>query len=421
MDGTTLISMHQCFEQIPHDDHRTKISPRQFIISLICSFFLDAKKRTLSSLRRNIIESTGISISRGTFWERVSTLKMSVTLNYIVNSLICAMGNKIHEFDGIKKIIGISDIVLVDSSTIHLPKKAKEIFPAPRNNSSPAAVKWHICMSLFTGIIPWFKITEAKSHDNNSFPPLNIFKGKLVIFDLGYYNFSLFYSFIQSKIYFLSRVKTNASFKIIHVNSGFPDKYIGKRFLDKELKSQHEDVVDLVCELKIPEGSSFKSRVIGFWNNSQKIYHWYVTNLECEAKLIYPLYRLRWQVELTFKAVKRSFQLSDISSANTQIIKNFILMTMIAYLTTIPMVKDFSIQKKLKPLILSAVTIQRIALFSMHIIKELRNYILDGGQQLMKELEIKMNLFFKELFEPNYRKRETSLQRIVRMTSLETS
>ena len=47
--------------------------------------------------------------------------------------------------------------------------------------------------------------------------------------------------------------------------------------------------------------------------------------------------------------------------------------------------------------------------------------ILNVNQETKDELEIKMNLFFKELFEPNYRKRETSLQRIVRMTSLETS
>ena len=72
--------------------------------------------------------------------------------------------------------------------------------------------------------------------------------------------------------------------------------------------------------------------VIGFWNKSTTSYHWYVTNLAAEAKLINVLYRIRWQVELQFKAAKTSLQLADMPSANPAIIVNLLLASIAATL-----------------------------------------------------------------------------------------
>ena len=67
----------------------------------------------------------------------------------------------------------------------------------------------------------------------------------------------------------------------------------------------------------------FQFRVIGFWNPIDKHYyhyHWYITNLAVPSKLIYPLYRLRWQCELIFKTAKNSLNLSDIPSSDSNIV-----------------------------------------------------------------------------------------------------
>ena len=60
--------------QIPDQDNRAKISPRQFVINLIFSLHaMDRGKRTLDALRRNLMKATGQEVSRGGFWERLAT------------------------------------------------------------------------------------------------------------------------------------------------------------------------------------------------------------------------------------------------------------------------------------------------------------------------------------------------------------
>jgi IS4 transposase len=59
-------------------------------------------------------------------------------------------------------------------------------------------------------------------------------------------------------------------------------------------------------------------------------YHWYLTNLQVPAQLIYPLYRNRWQIELLFKSLKSSFHLNEIPSNNPVLIENLVLANLIA-------------------------------------------------------------------------------------------
>ncbi len=65
---------------------------------------------------------------------------------------------------------------------------------------------------------------------------------------------------------------------------------------------------------KVHNGETLACRVIGFWNPSEKCYHWYMTNLKVYAYVIYPLYRIRWQIELIFKACKNSLNANQITS-----------------------------------------------------------------------------------------------------------
>ena len=94
----------------------------------------------------------------------------------------------------------------------------------------------------------------------------------------------------------------------------------------------------------------FIFRLIGFWNPANKCYHWYVTNLSVPAKLIYPLYRLRWQCELLFKAAKSSLNLSDISSSDVNIIQSLVLGSIAVMALTQPLVLNMSLlyQKDMK-------------------------------------------------------------------------
>ena len=62
-----------------------------------------------------------------------------------------------------------------------------------------------------------------------------------------------------------------------------------------------------------------------FLDRTEHHYHWYLTNLKVVPTVIYPLYRLKWQVELIFKGCKSSLNADRMTSRNPLISENSVL------------------------------------------------------------------------------------------------
>ncbi|MCB2262848.1 MAG: transposase, partial [Candidatus Thiosymbion ectosymbiont of Robbea hypermnestra] len=107
---------------------------------------------------------------------------------------------------------------------------------------------------------------------------------------------------------------------------------IGQSLLVLDLGRKTGDIIEVIVE-KIHQDNTLRYRLIGFWNPVEKDYHWYLTNLTAAAYLIYPLYRLRWQIELIFKACKNSLNADEITSCNDNIIENLLLSSIVAHLS----------------------------------------------------------------------------------------
>ena len=298
--GTILKGIKQWFRKVPPSDGRAKIGPYEFIVSLIFCFTQDRGTRTIASLREEIIKLTGKSVSRGSFWERLATERLFTLLLDL--ALRCmetvAQGNyKTNQISNLLKTLGVSGILVLDSSSVSLRDIAGLFFPGPRDNVAPAVVKWHSCLELFGGIIKWFDISPGTSHDSNHFPDLATLVGKLLIFDLGYWDYTLFQSIDAVGGFFLSRVKTNAIVSIMDVVCGLPRTSIGKELFGRRI-AKGQKIVEIIALLG---NSTEPVRIIGFWNAAEKRYHWYATNLPADAEIIYPLYRVRWQTELLLR------------------------------------------------------------------------------------------------------------------------
>ena len=311
------------------------------------------------------------------------------------------------------ELLGVSALFLLDSSSTTLPKGAHDDFPAPRSNVIPASIKLHLCMDLLSGATKWFTLSKATSHDSNHFPPLKILKGALIIFDLGYWDFSLFQSLLQAGAFFLSRIKENARIEIKKVISGLPKgKLEGYDLFDMRLpKKKRKKIIEIIGVFGAGTSAPFEARVIGFWNKFEKRYHWYVTNLHVAAAVVYPLYRLRWQIELVFKACKSSFGMDTIRSSCKNIIINLQIFSLVAHMIAHPMIKSLvgkTMQKKEQ----CAATIQRGAIILTQISKELRDFLLANDASYFDALMKKMQLFANELIDPNYKRRPTGLQRL---------
>ena len=417
--GTILNRFKQCFNEIPEKDSRAKIGPREFVVALIFSLSkTDRGKRSLETLRRSLKKATGINLSRGSFWERLATNRLFSFLLLLAQESIQQMGN--FAFGGVEmKVIlsalKVKGIFVLDSSSITLPDMAGAVFPGSRKNVAPSVIKWHSCFDLFGGTIKWFDLSPGTSHDHNHIPDLRAIVGYLIVFDLGYFDFCLFQAIDNVGGYFLSRIKTNTVIQVDKVIQGLPKKFEGQWLFSKKLPKQRS-IIEVMGLFK---DGLFQFRVIGFWNPIDNCYHWYVTNLTVAAKLIYPLYRLRWQVELHFKMAKSSLNLSDISSAHPNIVQSLILASIVVTTLTQPLAFTLALLHQKDNNHDQLPSFQRAGIVISQVSNELRNFLISKKSVAQDILFEKLKLFSEDLFDPN-KNRETSMQRALREAQLIT-
>jgi len=402
--------LKQSFEKvIPAEDARTTITPLEFAINLVFCYLGDSKTFSLESIRRSMKSHLHKSIGRGAFWERMSGNRLKRNLQDVITELMVRLATSLRVSETILKQLGVTAIEIVDSSSITLLAGAENTFPGTRTKAS---IKWHANFDLLSGLLVWFQLTPGKRHDRKCFPDFASLKGKLVIFDLGYWDYALLYSIEQAGGFFVSRVKSDSVIRIKEVIQGLGKRAIGQSLLALDLSRKKGKIIEVVIE-KIHHGNTLRYRVIGFWNPVEKDYHWYITNLTAAAYLIYPLYRLRWQIELIFKACKNSLNADEITSANDNIIENLLLASIVAHLSahTIFRIGMEQLDEEQH----SAVSFQRVAKVAVVLARDFIVFLLHSSQENFINLVDKIKFFANEIFDPNYKNRETSLARVHRL------
>ena len=236
------------FSEISNQDPRAKVGTRDLVATLVFCFSRDwGNVRTLNCIRKFVQSTLNVKISRGGFWERLATRKLQSTLEGVVVSMVQTFAYKLSITSGLLKVLNVTAILLLDSSSSTLPKAAKDNFPAPRNNVAPAAIKLHLCFDLFAGAVNWFKLTPATCHDRKGFPPIRSLIGKLIIFDLGYCDYQLMADIKKIGGFFLTRVKTNATIHVLKVVSGLPTKYFdGGALFDRRLPKKKSKIIEVL-------------------------------------------------------------------------------------------------------------------------------------------------------------------------------
>jgi IS4 transposase len=287
--------------------------------------------------------------------------------------------------------------------------RAKDRFPGTR---TAAGIKWHASFDLFTGLLTWFQLTPTKTHDRKCFPDVKLLKGKLVLFDLGYWDYGLLQAIENAGGFFLSRLKSNAVIEIAEVVQGLSKQRVGQALLSLDFSGKKNHIIE-VFTTKVYCGQRLRYRVIGFWNPVDKGYHWYITNLIAPAYLIYPLYRLRWQIELIFKACKNSLNANQITSGDENIIESLLLASIAAHLSSHTLF-NLGLEQVEKDQQL-AMSFQRIAKVAVVLAQDFIMFLLNSSREYFDNLWHKIKLFANEMFDPNYKKRETSLMRIKRL------
>ena len=211
--------------------------------------------------------------------------------------------------------------------------------------------------------------------------------------------------------YYLSRVKSNAKLTISKSIYGIGKAALGKDLLKIPINRKRGSIIE-VFATTFSGKRKIELRILGFWNKKTKCYHWYTTNLEIPRGIIAELYRLRWQVELSFKAMKSTLNFDQMPTLSENAVNSFALIALINYVFSVIIRTEAEVlgaQKK-------TTSIQKTA----NAFREGAQMILEGlktGKRMtnswIENLRRRLKILLEYIFDPNQNQRNTTVARLL--------
>ena len=191
------------------------------------------------------------------------------------------------------------------------------------------------------------KITSGREADGPLLRAGKWVRGRLLLFDLGYYRFQLFACINREGGFFISRLKDGANPTITALYQrlrGRKVTLVGEKLQNVlgRLKRRALDVeVDLDYRKRTyggkRSGASYRCRLVGVWDDETREYHLYMTNIptaRLSAEDIARTYAARWLVELAFRELKCQYRLDEMPSAKRAVVETLVYAAFIAMIAS---------------------------------------------------------------------------------------
>lgn len=330
-------------EELAHETgawrRRRKISASWFFWTVVLGFSV-GNHRTIAGLRRSFEKAVGRSIVPSAFYDRF-TPKFVTFLKAILAEVMDKMSCDLTPLK--EHLATFRDILITDSTLIRLHDMLEGAFPSVWTHFMKASVKAHVVLSVRAGGMNSVKLSPGSQHDGPRFRAGAWMRGKLLIFDLGYYGFPLFSRIDSFGGYFLSRLKQNANPRVVRRS------YIGKERAGWPLKvylKRHpsEQPLDLDARFEFFEFQNNKgkkryhrARIVGVFNHQSQRYHFYVTNVPrtvLTPEQLAKVYGSRWLIELLFRELKKNFRMAEIPSKKRHVVEALVYAALIALLVS---------------------------------------------------------------------------------------
>jgi len=206
----------------------------------------------------------------------------------------------------------------LDASTIDL---CLSVFPWADFRSTKGAIKLHVGLN-HNGMIPEFvTVTEGKTSDVEIGRTLSFPKGSIVAIDRGYNDYEWYNELTNKGVFFVTRLKTNAKYRVIERKSVLKNKGLTSDQIIEFTGSQ----VMKKCPIPL--------RRIGYRDpDSGKHYVYLTNNTNLAAKTIANIYKARWQVELFFKWIKQNLKIKTFVGTTKNAVMTQVWIALCAYL-----------------------------------------------------------------------------------------
>ena len=209
----------------------------------------------------------------------------------------------------------------VDSSTIQLFANCLDW---AKHRRRKAAAKMHLRLDLQSFLPQVVIVKSANSHDSVEAKELccGVRSGEIVVFDKAYVDFNHLNILSRRQVFWVTRAKDNMQYKVVRQHS-VPR---GNIIRDIEIKLTVEKSAELYSDaLRLVEAEVEV-------NGQKKVMIFITNNFEWAASSICELYKARWGIELFFKQIKQTLQISDFLGYNENAVRWQIWTALLAYL-----------------------------------------------------------------------------------------
>jgi len=184
-----------------------------------------------------------------------------------------------------------SKLFSMDATTIKL---CLSLFPWASFRRRKGGIKMHTVLD-HDGYIPAFAtITDARAHESRVAKTLELPKGSIVVFDKGYVNYSWFRLLHEKGVFFVTRLKRNAVYKLLE-----------RRPVNRKTGITSDHIIEVVSK-----GNVLRLRRIGYRDPESGKHHEFLTNhFRLVPKTIADIYKDRWQIEIFFREIKQNLRI----------------------------------------------------------------------------------------------------------------
>ena len=168
------------------------------------------------------------------------------------------------------------------------------------------------------GKIPCFVVeSNAREHDSKKIRDVPYQAGDVLVFDRGYSNYQYFKELCEAKVWFVTRLNSNAVYATA-----------------KESKVKEGGAILSDSEIILPTLSTqmrFR-RVVSIDPETNKEIELLTNNLTWSSQTVASVYKDRWQIELFFKAIKQNLKIKRFYGNSKNAVMTQIWIALIAYL-----------------------------------------------------------------------------------------
>lgn len=179
-------------------------------------------------------------------------------------------------------------------------------------------LKVHVQYAPNSEVVEEFKISSPNISDVTMVNEFNLSKGRIYVYDKGYYDFNWWKKICDNDSHFVTRIKTNTVYKMVETRAIDPEaepNILSDQIIVLTNRKPRARKVNLLAYKQL--------RLIEVINpEDKKTYKFISSLLEVKASDIANYYKGRWAIELLFKWLKQNLKVTRFLGENKTLSKS---------------------------------------------------------------------------------------------------